>query len=194
MPGRHCGHRTHYENCRRATHRREGPRETWRIASKRRSLRTKVFSHDSLLQRQSLLSVANAINHRHAFGLVNNHGAANDDEPDGTAAAVCRHPSTNAWGVTRLNPSQPWLHRAIYLLYKILLDIGESLWKQKKRRLPRPSQTRLKEHAKKRAGAKASLRRRSDFPKATYLTMKGTKFLPGWIPLSKLRGLSSLRP
>jgi hypothetical protein len=41
-----------------------------------------------LLQRQSLLSVANVINHRHAFGLVNNHGATNDDEPDGIASAV----------------------------------------------------------------------------------------------------------
>jgi hypothetical protein len=44
-----------------------------------------------LLQRQSLLSIANVIKHRHAFGLVNNHGATNDDETDGIAAAACRH-------------------------------------------------------------------------------------------------------
>jgi hypothetical protein len=31
-----------------------------------------------LVQRQSLLSIANVIKHRHGFGLVNNHGAAND--------------------------------------------------------------------------------------------------------------------
>jgi hypothetical protein len=34
-----------------------------------------------------LLSSANVIKHRHALGLVNNHGATNDDETDGTAAA-----------------------------------------------------------------------------------------------------------
>jgi hypothetical protein len=49
-----------------------------------------------LLQRRSLLSIANVIKHRHAFGLVNNHGATNDDETDGIAAAACGHPSTNA--------------------------------------------------------------------------------------------------
>ena len=49
-----------------------------------------------LLQRQSLLNIANVIKHRHAFGLVYNHGATNDDETDGIAAAACRHPSTNA--------------------------------------------------------------------------------------------------
>jgi hypothetical protein len=43
-----------------------------------------------------LLSIANVIEHRHAFGLVNNHGATKNDETDGIAAAACRHPSTNA--------------------------------------------------------------------------------------------------
>ena len=39
-----------------------------------------------LLQQQSLLSIANVIKHRHAFGLVNNHGAFASDLP-----ALLRH-------------------------------------------------------------------------------------------------------
>ena len=75
MPCRHCGQRTHYGNCHRATHRQEGPRETQPDNAKRALAMNKgIFTriHSPSISATTSLSIANAIKFLHAFGLVNN--------------------------------------------------------------------------------------------------------------------------